>query len=229
MITLLTPETAWISILEKIPEWQPPLSRTVLISPHPDDETLGVGGLIFDLSHLGVDIMIVTVTDGENAYANTPGLGDIRVNEQVLALEKLGVSAENIKRLQFVDSAVAQSENKLEQALRPLIDKQMHVLAPWPGDFHPDHIAVGRVAEKIAKDCGAMLTYYFFWTWHQGTPEQIRELPLRRYSLSSEALTAKWEALSCHESQLKHVSNEPILPNEFLEPARRSFEVYLPL
>jgi LmbE family N-acetylglucosaminyl deacetylase len=96
------------------------------------------------------------------------------------------------------------------------------------GDYHPDHEACGRVAERVARETGAHISYYFFWTWHRGTPEDLRGLDLRSLRLDDVMLRAKCEALHCHRSQLTHVSGEPILPANLLGPMNWPFEVFLP-
>jgi LmbE family N-acetylglucosaminyl deacetylase len=140
----------------------------------------------------------------------------------------LGISKHKIKRLHIADSAVKESEALLEQELRKIINPQTHVIAPWTGDFHPDHESVGRVATKVARLYGARLTYYFFWLWHQGSLASIEKLPLHIYPISPATLKVKLEALSCHQSQLAHYSGDPILPEALLGPTRRPFEVFLP-
>ena len=59
-------------------DWQPPLCRTIVISPHPDDETLGLGGFIAHQTALGSQVIVFAVTDGEKAYSDYPGLGALR-------------------------------------------------------------------------------------------------------------------------------------------------------
>jgi GlcNAc-PI de-N-acetylase len=59
----------------------PQLERLVVVSPHPDDETLGVGGLIADSANRGVPIVILSVTDGEAASTDRTRLGSRRQRE----------------------------------------------------------------------------------------------------------------------------------------------------
>jgi LmbE family N-acetylglucosaminyl deacetylase len=219
-------EQQWQNFLKKLPEWIPPATKAVILSPHPDDETLGAGGLIADLRHQKIDVTILAVTNGENAYLDMKDLGEIRKNEQVAAASNLGVCDNHIIRFNLTDSAVSCAEEELVQLTSPFIDEQTHLIAPWTGDFHPDHEVVGRVAAKVAKRMGAAaLSFYFFWTWHRANVSAIRHLPLGLYPLKNKAYSAKQKALSCYSSQLTH-DPEPILSSGILAPAKRTFEVY---
>jgi LmbE family N-acetylglucosaminyl deacetylase len=147
--------------------------------------------------------------------------------EQRLALETLGVSPAHTVRLKLPDSDVTAHEGELVDKVLSLTSSSSHILAPWPMDFHPDHEACGCAAQTAARQAGARLTFYFFWTWHRGTLELLKEERLLKFPLSSDASRAKAGALACHSSQLHHEAGEPILPQRLLAPARRPFEVYL--
>jgi LmbE family N-acetylglucosaminyl deacetylase len=226
MIVPLLSETEWEGRLNNLPAWEPNRSPTVVVVPHPDDETLAAGGLIAALRAMAVDVTVVAVTDGEHAYADNDGLAEVREKEQTQALARLGVAEEKIVRLRLTDSGVAAQEEELIAQLGTLITSGMQVVAPWAGDFHPDHEACARAAAWVARDVGATLISYFFWTWHRGTLATVDGLELRRFPLSMELLTAKREALQCHASQLSHEPEPAILPDNLLWPARMSYEVF---
>jgi LmbE family N-acetylglucosaminyl deacetylase len=228
MIVPLVSEEEWTDVLADLPAWDPRPAPILLIAPHPDDETLGAGGFVTGQCIRGGSVVVVAVTDGENAYGNNSLLGQVRRSEQVNAVERLGIPPGNIVRLELPDSGVAAYENELVKLLLPLVSPDTHILAPWRGDFHPDHEACGRAAERIADQTRSQLTSYFFWTWHRGTTASLRELPLRSFPLNNQLLQAKSDALLCHRSQLEHESGEPILPEILLAPARRRFEVFCP-
>ena len=65
-----TSEERWIPALEHLPAWSPPGDggHVVVVSPHPDDETLGVGGLMAELLARRWSVCVVAVTDGEAAH-----------------------------------------------------------------------------------------------------------------------------------------------------------------
>jgi LmbE family N-acetylglucosaminyl deacetylase len=226
MITSLVSDDVWRATLGTLPVWQPPAVRAVVVAPHPDDETLGAGGLITTLKRQSVEVTVAAVTDGEGAYADATNLGTIRCSEQEEALQVLGVDRGRTIRLGLPDRFVSAHEAELVDRLLPLSGADCHLVAPWTGDFHPDHEACGRAAKEVARRTGARLSFYFFWTWHRGDPGVLRGLALKRLPLDSTAVRAKWEALGCHRSQLSHTSGEPILPDSLLGPVRWPFEVF---
>lgn len=232
MIVPLVSEEEWLLRLATLPVWS---SQTVvaegpvlIVSPHPDDETLGAGGLIAHLRSTGIEVIVAAVTDGENAYGESSVLGQIRSKEQTAALACLGVDEANIYRFQIPDSDVASHESILAKLLEPLIEHSRHVVSPWIHDFHPDHESCGRVVERLAAKYEVQITFYVFWTWHRGSITLIDGLPFVRFPLSPRLVEAKQRALACHSSQLFRKSGDPILPERLLAPVYRNFETYLP-
>ncbi len=226
MIQPLVSETEWLDALSSSPLWDPPKLPMLIVAPHPDDETLGAGGLIAAQSSRGINILVAAVTDGERAYPDAPGLAQLRQTEQTEALARLGVSSDRIVRFGLPDSDVASREDQLVERLAPLVSENTHVIAPWSGDFHPDHQACGRSSEQVARKAGALLTSYFFWTWHFGKLADLHGLSLRRFALTPTLLRAKTDALQCHQSQLMREGEEPVLTELLLRPAKRPFELF---
>lgn len=228
MIVPQVNEDCWLPALQSLPVWNPPRIPTLVLSPHPDDETLGAGGLIYQLTSARIPVSVIAVTDGELAYGETSGLAALREYEQLRALAHLGLTPPDIHRLRLPDSSVATVEAALVAALQPHLHPGMHLVAPWKRDFHPDHEACGRAAELLATRIPLQLTSYVFWTWHRGTPASFDGHAPVRLLLDEAALQAKQRALLCHQSQLSHPSGQPILPPNLLAPVARPFEVYLP-
>jgi len=226
-ISSLSTEYEWLSALKEIPRWLPPLWPTVVVAPHPDDETLGAGGLIATQRRQGVPVTIIAVTDGEAAYLDAVGLAETRRAEQEAAVRDLGVQASDIVRLGLPDSKVAKFEEKLTEDVRPFVRPGTLLVAPWAGDPHPDHEACGRAAMRAARATGASIVFYLFWAWHLNTPDSLSSLPLRKFRVPYELQARRAAALACHRSQLARDNGEPILPECFLAPARRPFETYI--
>jgi LmbE family N-acetylglucosaminyl deacetylase len=228
MVVPICSQCDWRRILTGLPAFLPGSAPMLVIAPHPDDETLATGGLLCAQRGNHVSIMIAAVTNGENAYAGNEGLGELRITEQTLAAARLGIGSESLLRLQIADTKVGLNRSTVVERLLPFTTSETHILAPWPYDFHPDHEACGVAARELAEQTGARLTFYFFWTWHRGTPALLEGLGLHAFPLDAAQRIAKAEALAFHASQLHHPSGDPILHDIHLWPALLPFEVYLP-
>ncbi len=226
MIVPVTDEEKWVGQLVGLPTFNLGTTPMVVISPHPDDETLAAGGLIAAHSDRGRDVLVIAVTDGENAYQENAGLRELRAREQEEAVQILGKGRVSIVRLRLEDSGLHKDVQGLERALEPHVSYGTHVIAPWTGDYHPDHETCGQAALEVAKRAGARLSWCFFWTWHRGTPDQLHNLYLHQFRLNTGLQQRKRDALACHRSQLEQANGEPILPESLLAPARRGFEVF---
>lgn len=229
-------ETAWRSAVEgaALPRWQPGTAGFVLVvSPHPDDETLAVGGLLHDLVAAGWRVRLVSVTDGEAAYPAVSGLGAIRRGELASALDRLGIAAATVvHRLELPDGRVAQWQAALEARLTPLVAGMSWVLAPWSDDGHPDHEACGRAATAVVARSGrGRIRFFPVWAWQwaaPGSPEARTMLASAELcELSLGAVHAKRIALGAFTSQRAGVLGPAILPPHVLDRFARPFEVLL--
>lgn len=221
----------WQTTIEGARRWCPPPVETVVVVPHPDDESLSTGGLIAHQRRHGVAVTVVAVTDGEAAYPDRDPeqMGAIRRIEQNVALGVLGVAREDIVRLSLPDGAVADHVEELTDALRDLVPAQGLVAAPWTHDVHPDHEACGRAA--LAAVAGTDVTSIFglFWAWHHqrvGCFES--EGGLLSLPLDTRLASLRERALQCHRSQLVQLDDRPILERRELEPTRWPFELFVP-
>jgi LmbE family N-acetylglucosaminyl deacetylase len=85
--------------------------RVLVVAPHPDDESLGCGGLIATLAWKGAAFRFVFVTDGGASHRHSqswprPRLAARREAEATEALRRLGVGAETRLFLGLADAAM---------------------------------------------------------------------------------------------------------------------------
>ena len=234
-------EAAWRAAIDgaELPPWHPgPAGFVLVVSPHPDDETLAVGGLLHDLVTAGWRVRLASVTDGEAAYPAVSGLGAVRRRELASALDRLGIAdATVVHRLELPDGRVEQCQAALEARLTPLVAGMSWVLAPWPDDGHPDHEACGRAAAAVvARGVGGQIRFpaiRFFpvWAWQWAAPESPDARTMlasaERRDLSPHALHAKRAALRAFASQQDGALGPAILPSHVLDRFARPFEVLL--
>ncbi len=223
----ITAEAEWLRALEGIPRWTAPRRKIVVLSPHPDDEILGAGGLLAAQVRRTLPVHVIAATNGERAYHDFENLAEVRRSEQERALAKVGVGPKDIRRLNLPDGSVASHEVELTLELTNSLDQDTLLVAPWEYDSHPDHEACGRAAQFAAGVSGAQLVSYFFWTWHHSRPATLSGTQPVRFDLDSGLQFAKESALSEYKSQLWRDSGTPILPEPLLAPARRDFETFL--
>lgn len=223
----------WADLLGASEPWDPPQVTTMVVVPHPDDESLSTGGLLARLSAAGVETLVVAVTDGDAAYPGEVGgdrLASIRREEQSRALAELGVRAEAHRRLGFDDGGVAARESELATTIGDLVleHRVAHVVAPWTGDHHPDHEAVGRAALAAARSHGVAVTFGLFWGLTLEDAPSDASVASRELRLRPEEVDVKARAIAAHVSQTTDaVVPEPVLHDGDLAVTRWPSEYYL--
>jgi LmbE family N-acetylglucosaminyl deacetylase len=220
-------EAAWQDFLRGQPTWEPDCAPALVVSPHPDDEVLGAGGLIHTLTARGSGVRVVSVTDGEAAYPGASALGAKRRLELQSALRKLSPHHVETLRLAIPDGEVRNFENKLFSCIESMITPDTLIVAPFEEDGHPDHDAAGRVACRIARAHKLALVRYPIWVWHQSDPDKVRRFSWRLFPLSLEAQRAKARALDCFQTQTAPGFSDPILPPHVLKYFQRAFEAFV--
>jgi LmbE family N-acetylglucosaminyl deacetylase len=212
--------------------------RLVVVTPHPDDEVLGAGGLIQKALSDGVLVEVIAVTDGEASHpcsAVAPGLelAKVRARETDLALRRLGWDDPVITRLGLPDGRVDETRRELDAALGDILLPDDLCVAPWRLDGHPDHDAAGESALSAARAVGAKSLSYLVWTWHWADPHGA-DVPwhlCRRLDLSRRARARKRWATSAFVSQIAPLgpddSDAAILPAPLLRRFWRPFEVFV--
>ncbi|KLD71154.1 PIG-L deacetylase family protein [Xanthomonas pisi] len=212
-------------------------TRVVVVSPHPDDEVLGCGGLLAMALEAGRQVLIVSVTDGEAAYPQDDAwpparLAVARRDELRDALACLGIDPSNIVRLNAGDGQVRARITALGAQIADLLQPGDAVFVTYARDGHPDHEACADAASNAVARCGARLIQFPVWAWHWDSPDHSQMLAsATRLQLSPAAHAAKMQAMSAFKTQTGHVTpalSNPILPDWALARFRRDFEVYLP-
>ncbi|MEW2437298.1 PIG-L family deacetylase [Streptomyces caniferus] len=222
---------------DALPEFAlPAAGRAVVIAAHPDDEVLGFGGSISLLAASGVDLTVITVTDGERSHPDSrvespESLARIRAEETRAALAELGAADAEILRLHVPDTEVARHEDRVATALADVMAGATLCAAPWTGDVHADHEAVGRAALTASGTAGVPCLLYPVWMWHWAYPHDPRVpwAEAARIPLPPAALARKTAAIGRFTSQISPLGPEPgdaaILPPHEIAHHLRPVEV----
>ena len=211
----------------------------MVVAPHPDDEVLGVGGLLATLAAAGVPVDLLAVTDGDASHPGSPTLAPaelarLRRNEsdaraacaRGAGAGSIGSDCPTVRWRRTRDAVVGAVADLLGGA-----GPETWVLATWRGDRHPDHEAVGRAAQRGAGN--ARLLEFPVWAWHWSHPDDPRVpwLRLRAVALDDRVVAAKHAAVACFRTQIAPLSDDPadapVLPGHVLERLLRPWEAVL--
>lgn len=190
------------------------VSRLVVVAAHPDDETLGCGGLIVQAAARGVEVRIIAVTDGSASHprSKTVTTQDLRAHRALElrnAVQRLAPAA-TITWLGFPDGRTADFIEAIEDRLRSQLeytDSGTLVAVTWSGDGHRDHRVVGEIVERVAPPSGVVWSYPI-WMWHWATPDDP-SIPWSRalaVGLSTRDLDRKRHAIDAFPSQIAPLS-----------------------
>ncbi len=239
-----TPEAVWAEAPQwsEVPELptlkQGRTERLVVVSAHPDDESLGAGGLIALADSLEIPVHVVLLTAGERSHPDSPThsaqrLATLRLGEFERALAELAPLA-STTFVGLSDGAVDAGEETGIEALVDVIGTQGEstlVLAPWRRDGHTDHEAAGRIAAIAVERTDAELLEYPIWWWHWGAPHVTPWSQLVQLPLTPRLRSRKTEALAHYRSQSTSLSDLPgdeaVLEPEFLSHFARDHEVFV--
>jgi N-acetyl-1-D-myo-inositol-2-amino-2-deoxy-alpha-D-glucopyranoside deacetylase len=138
----------------------------LLVNPHPDDESLGAGGLLAAVHDAGGTAVVLTCTNGEHGFHEHSTIEDpeelirVRIEEQSAAAEVLGFTSE---WLGYRDSGMADADSNdhpesfhsavLDEATERVMafiekyEPQVIITQAENGMYgHPDHIKAHEVA-----------------------------------------------------------------------------------
>ncbi|MCF3138189.1 bifunctional PIG-L family deacetylase/class I SAM-dependent methyltransferase [Paenarthrobacter sp. AR 02] len=241
-----TTEAEWLSsgvaALPELPLGQDELADMafVVLAAHPDDETLGAGGLVAKLHSSGAAVELLLCTAGEASHPESPTttpeqLAAVRLAEFDAAVSGLAPSA-TWKFLGLPDGKLAANAGRIAEAIRDAISahnrptENIVIVAPYRQDGHTDHDAVGATAAKVAEEDGHGLLEYPIWYWLWAGLDDPTWQSWVRVPLSGRELETKGKAMGAHTSQIEPLSEEPgdgtLLSGTFLEHFERPWETF---
>ena len=217
---------------------------TVVIAPHPDDESLGCGGTIALLKKAGRSVKIIFVSDGSLSHPNSkkypaPLLAKLREHEALAAAKILGVSKADCYFMRLKDGSVPNDKeinfndtvNAMIKVLMPLNINT--ILLPWKNDPHKDHKACWQIVTEAIKQLGisVCLLHYLIWFWERGTAEKEILKSVNWYKIDITSVSnLKLKAISAHKSQVTNLIDDDeqgfILSNEVLNHFNDTFELF---
>lgn len=214
----------------------------LILAPHPDDETLGCGGLIAAAVSERRAVFVLVLTDGAGSHPRSldypaARLRRLREAESRQAGHELGLPADRISHLGLPDTRAPQRGVAATRAADAISDHAVAcgartLLTTWRHDPHSDHLAASILAARAASACGAELLEYPVWGWTLPPRRLLRCRPPAGFRLDVSAhLGAKRRAIACHRSQLGQViTDDPdgfVMEQRFVDFFTGPFETFL--
>ncbi|MFT8809258.1 PIG-L deacetylase family protein [Gluconobacter sp.] len=216
---------------------------TLVLSPHPDDESLGCGGFIATAARDGRPPVVVIVSDGSASHRGSavwppPRLARLRQAESRDAAAMLGLPSDRLFFLGLRDAAVPTEGEEFDAALCHLLEiVRRHdcrtVLVPWRYDPHCDHEAVWIMGQKLRSLLPRLrILAYPIWGLTLSPDMDIEETVPTGWRLDVRAvLDRKRQAVQAHRSQRGLVvEDDPegfVLPDHLLEKMLRPYEIFI--
>ncbi|GJD35652.1 PIG-L deacetylase family protein [Methylobacterium aerolatum] len=200
----------------------------VVVAPHPDDESLGCGGLIAAARAAGRDVRLVVVSDGCGSHTHSElyppaRLRDLREDETRRAVTVLGMDPGAVTFLRLPDAHVPSEGRRAEDAAAAIVEaasacRASAVFVTWRHDPHCDHKAAAAIVALARKNLPAVRIYeYPVWGWTLPPETEVGAAPEGLRLDVSAFRATKAKAVGAHESQTSDLIHDD--PTGFrLEP-----------
>jgi LmbE family N-acetylglucosaminyl deacetylase len=195
--------------------------RALFVAPHPDDESLGGGGLLQRAFEAHIPVRILFVTNGDNnpwaqrfwerrwaiRAQDRSRWGNHRRQEALSAIAALGGSVECAEFLNFQDQSVTpllmEGAAELVAALTSEIQAFQPTIAVIPTilDAHPDHSALGVALSLLFDSIGIRGLRVWEYLIHRPQAGIMRRPMVLR--LNPTEIEKKRNAILCHRTQVK--------------------------
>ena len=172
--------------------------RLLVLAPHPDDEVIGCGGVVFQHLRDGREVRVAVATDGVEA---APGeeRDTYRLRREEESRHALAAAA--IDFFRFPDRALDAHVDELAARLRDVLASYRPdlILVPSAIEIHPDHLALARCfCELIQRDASlfadlAVARVAFYEVGQPLRPNVLVDI--------TDVAAAKYDAIAAHSSQ----------------------------
>ena len=202
----------------------------LVVMAHPDDESMGCGGLILRHTRAGIPVNLICATRGEAGWGGKPlgakkeDLAQIRTDELEEAAAALAIRG--VELWDYPDGGVARCDRqeitqRIWEQITKLRPKVVVAWGPDGGYGHPDHIAVGACADTAVTSMAEgdrpalyhiaidqkVAGFYKEAFRLSGDGQQLPLIVQNRFDvafdLESDEVMMKLRAIDCHRSQLE--------------------------
>ena len=185
------------------------MSRVLVLSPHPDDETIGCGGTLCQHVSAGDAVEVVFLTSGEQGgHGRSPDeMRRVREAEARRAARILGI--EKLEFWRERDGALRASAGVVKRLRCKLRKSRPHLIyLPHNREAHPDHRAVARILLAAMRGSkgrasAAGIRMFEVWTPMQRMDEIVDVSPFIRTKIAAiKAYRSQCRVLKFDEAML---------------------------
>ena len=181
--------------------------RVLVVAPHPDDETLGVGGAIAKYSAQGDEVFVLMVS------GHLPPIYSRKAYEETVSEAYSAFSVLGVKKSEFLEiPATMIGDQPLHEVnsriLKVVNDFNPHiVLCPYP-DRHVDHrlvfdsVMVATRPVGVGRDIEIVAAYETLSETHWNAPHIEPNFTPNWVVDISDHISEKLNALECYKSQI---------------------------
>lgn len=175
---------------------RPEGERALVLSPHCDDDVIGLGAMMHCHGLAGHDVTIVYFTTPTSRGRGRSNQGEVRKREAREATELLGTF--NLLFLDQPEGRLKPDRQLTASFVQIINDTRPDVLyLPWFMDNHVDHLAVNELLVHAYSRCRPACIVYAYEVWTPMLPNRLLDM--------TDHLDIKREALSRYTSQLAEV------------------------
>ena len=181
--------------------------RVLVVAPHPDDETLGVGGTIAKYSAQGDEVFVLMVS------GHLPPIYSRKAYEETVSEAYSAFSVLGVKESEFLEIPATMIGDQPLHEVNARISKVVNdfnphiVLCPYP-DRHIDHrlvfdsVMVATRPVGVGKDIEIVAAYETLSETHWNAPHIEPNFTPNWVVDISDHISKKLDALACYRSQI---------------------------
>ena len=181
--------------------------RVLVVAPHPDDETLGVGGTIAKYSAQGDEVFVLMVS------GHLPPIYSHKAYEETVSEAYSAFSVLGVKKSEFLEIPATMIGDQPLHEVNGRISKVVNdfnphiVLCPYP-DRHIDHrlvfdsVMVATRPVGVGKDIEIVAAYETLSETHWNAPHIEPNFTPNWVVDISDHISKKLNALECYKSQI---------------------------
>ena len=132
--------------------------RVMVLSPHVDDESIGLGGTLIKYGQAGSQMSLVYLTDGSGSTSHKSLEETIEERRQEGIEVKESYGFDSLYFLDQVDGELNANDDDLIEKLKEIIQREKpdSIFTPFLIDGNKDHIETTRLLSKVLEESEAL-------------------------------------------------------------------------